>query len=249
MQKSGFTLLELSIVLVIIGLIIGGVMVGRELIRQSEIRSTLTDIDYYKTSIHAFRLKYNAYPGDMRNALSYWPSCTTADSLSTCNGNGNNSLDASATEQLLFWRHLSLSGIVPGNYRGNYDAGKLYSGQNVPEARAKNSAYLMRDSAIGIYGLGAAKRMHVGSFGTSGALTTSNVGYSVFTVLETSGIDNKIDDGIPNAGKLIGARGNGSSGTSCTSDDPWVEPYTGSTTVTYNLSNAGIDCIPIFVME
>ena len=71
-MKNGFTLLELSIVMVIIGLIIGGITVGQDLIRSAELNSVVTDINKYKTAINTFNLKYNAMPGDMSNATSYW---------------------------------------------------------------------------------------------------------------------------------------------------------------------------------
>src|SRR5450432_676842 len=63
--ESGFTLIELSIVLVIIGLIIGGVLVGQDLIKAAAIRATIQQIEGYNTSVHTFQTKYNAIPGDI----------------------------------------------------------------------------------------------------------------------------------------------------------------------------------------
>ena len=71
MQLRGFTLIELSIVLVIIGLIIGGVLVGRELIAAAEIRQQIGQIEKYNTAVSTFRLKYNCLPGDCLNAANY----------------------------------------------------------------------------------------------------------------------------------------------------------------------------------
>ena len=64
-QEQGFTLIELSIVLVIIGLIVGGVLVGQDLIRASEVRATITQIEKYNTAVNTFHAKFNAIPGDM----------------------------------------------------------------------------------------------------------------------------------------------------------------------------------------
>ena len=69
-NKVGFTLVELSIVLVIIGLVIGGVMVGRDLIETSKIRAQITQISDIETQINTFRLKYNCLPGDCTNATT-----------------------------------------------------------------------------------------------------------------------------------------------------------------------------------
>ena len=57
-KKYGFTLIELSIVIVIIGLIVGGVLVGRDLIRASQLRGLISEVEEFKTAANTFRLKY-----------------------------------------------------------------------------------------------------------------------------------------------------------------------------------------------
>ena len=64
-RKSGFTLIELSIVLVIIGLIIGGVLTGQDLINAATIRAQISQIENYQTAVHTFELKYGYLPGDI----------------------------------------------------------------------------------------------------------------------------------------------------------------------------------------
>src|ERR1017187_10122680 len=64
-MKAGFTLVELSIVLVIIGLIIGGVLVGRDLISAAEVRAQISQIEKYQTAVNTFRDKYGYLPGDI----------------------------------------------------------------------------------------------------------------------------------------------------------------------------------------
>jgi prepilin-type N-terminal cleavage/methylation domain-containing protein len=66
--QSGFTLLELSIVLVIIGLIVGGVMVGQTLIRQAGMQSILKEKAQYFTAVQTFKMKYSGLPGDFVRA-------------------------------------------------------------------------------------------------------------------------------------------------------------------------------------
>src|SRR3984885_348580 len=64
-KEKGFTLIELSIVLVIIGLIVGGVLVGQDLIRAAQVRATVTQIEKYNSAVNTFRGKYGALPGDL----------------------------------------------------------------------------------------------------------------------------------------------------------------------------------------
>src|ERR1700709_989380 len=64
-KRRGFTLIELSIVLVIIGLIVGGVLVGRDLINAAQLRAAISQIERYQTAVNTFRAKYGAIPGDM----------------------------------------------------------------------------------------------------------------------------------------------------------------------------------------
>ena len=100
-SRSGFTLLELSIVLVIIGLLAGGILVGRDLIHAAELRSVVSDVDKFTAAANTFRLKYNCIPGDCTNATDYWGTdpggCpdTPGNSVpktATCNGTGNGRL-------------------------------------------------------------------------------------------------------------------------------------------------------------
>lgn len=68
MMKNGFTLIELSIVLVIIGLLVGGVLVGRDLIEMAGARSQLGQVERIQLAVTTFKLKYNCMPGDCKNA-------------------------------------------------------------------------------------------------------------------------------------------------------------------------------------
>ena len=69
-DKKGFTLIELSIVLVIIGLIAGGVLIGRDLINAAAIRAQISQIEKIQTAVNTFRGKFNALPGDMGTAIA-----------------------------------------------------------------------------------------------------------------------------------------------------------------------------------
>ena len=68
--QRGFTLIELSIVLVIIGLVVGGVLVGQDLIRAAQGRAQISQIEKYNTAANTFRDKYGALPGDLTQQIA-----------------------------------------------------------------------------------------------------------------------------------------------------------------------------------
>ena len=84
MARSGFSLVELSIVLVILGLLTGGILAGQSLIRAAELRSVATESQRYMAALNSFRDKYFALPGDMANATAFWGAQNATPA--TCHG-------------------------------------------------------------------------------------------------------------------------------------------------------------------
>lgn len=114
--QSGFSLVELSIVLVILGLLTGGILGGQALIRAAELRTAMSDYSRYTAAVMSFREKYFALPGDMTNATAFWGDNNTVcpdagitnGTPGTCNGNGDSNW-GSQTEQFLVWQHLGVT--------------------------------------------------------------------------------------------------------------------------------------------
>jgi hypothetical protein len=153
-NATAFSLVELSIVLVILGLLVGGILAGQSLIRASEIRSMATDVTNYAVAIQTFRDKYMALPGDMPNAVAFWgaadgagagmtAACATTDSRTladpraTCNGNGDGRVDyvTQSEETKRAWQHLANAGLISGRYSGTMIGGFRVAGVDIPALR------------------------------------------------------------------------------------------------------------------
>ncbi len=117
-EQRGFTLIEISIVLVIIGLLLGGVLKGQELITSARVRNVISLQDGVKAAFFGFQDRYRAYPGDYAGAIANINGATQ-------NGNGNGRVEAvatapgPATEDIAVWEHLSRSSFINGSYTAN----------------------------------------------------------------------------------------------------------------------------------
>lgn len=217
-MKQGFTLLELSIVLVIIGLIIGGITVGADMIRSAELNSVISDVNNYKTAINIYKLKYNALPGDHKNATAYWgiaagdgynATCTVFESTGTetCDGNGDGRIWGAGfprSEVHRAWQHLASSEIISGTYTGAQGVGGYAdhtAGKNQPEGKISSSAYTLWNYEQNWYFAHNINRLiiSVGSDARSGQNYSL---YPLFTAAEAASIDTKSDDGNAGSGKI-----------------------------------------------
>ncbi len=110
LNKQGFTLVEVAIVLVIVGLLMGGVLKGSELINGAKVSSLNNKLSSFKTAWYAFNDRYQAYPGDFNTARSAIDSGLT-------DGNGNGIVE-NTREMGQVWVHLSKAGFIKGSFAG-----------------------------------------------------------------------------------------------------------------------------------
>lgn len=91
-HSSGFTLFEISIVLIIIGLLAGGILVGRDMINAAQLRSEIGQLEKFSAAAHTFRLKYNGIPGDKPDTSTYFPTDFLGGPGTNLDGVGNGML-------------------------------------------------------------------------------------------------------------------------------------------------------------
>ncbi|OGA37194.1 MAG: hypothetical protein A3G80_02870 [Betaproteobacteria bacterium RIFCSPLOWO2_12_FULL_62_13b] len=128
-KQTGFTLVEIAIVLVIIGLLLGGILKGQEMITQAKIKNVVNDFNGITAAMNSYQDRYRALPGDDLNAATRWTSplaisgdgngqlCTGACASPPVSPNLYNNAVATtvaAPEVNLFWWHLRLAGFVGG---------------------------------------------------------------------------------------------------------------------------------------
>ena len=188
--RHAFSLVELSIVLVILGLLTGGILTGQSLIRAAELRAILTEKDRYIAAANTFRGKYLALPGDLTNATDFWGDISAAvpgfckthtgepSYVLTCNGNGNGRVgpdpyegtfpngSMEIYESIYFWRHLSNAGMIEGNYTGEQVWNTASMNITIPLYWSTSGGKLVPDSRAGLNWYVGNTRLHAALYNT-----------------------------------------------------------------------------------
>jgi prepilin-type N-terminal cleavage/methylation domain-containing protein len=226
-KNGGFTLIELSIVLVIIGLIVGGVLVGQDLIKAAEIRATVSQIEKYNSAVNTFRTKYSGIPGDLPAANA------TAFGFVTRNGgagrgDGNGLIDSTGgtntgqvfgQEMGMFWNDMSVANLVDGQFTGaqNIDNAAPVAVTAAQISTTFPPARLGRGNVITVGSLSGTNYYLVTGI-SAVTVTTGAYGAAVnLTPTEVFNMDNKLDDGLPNTG-IVQAKGTAASTTTILAD-------------------------------
>lgn len=221
-RQAGFTLVELSIVLVIIGLIIGGILKGQELIGNAQIKNVVSQAQAYQAATVAFRDKYGNLPGDLASANLLIPGCTgiCAPPAAATLGDGiiGSTTAVVATnvsagvENIAFWQQLTGARLI-GDVELLTTANTF--GTRFPSAATGGGFHAFTNSATG--------RPVLRLTGTVGAVSTTN---GALRPDQASQIDDILDDGLPNNGSVF--TNATLSATTCFTTTPNI--YVGSST-------------------
>lgn len=113
-QQRGFTLIEIAIVLVIIGLLLGGVLKGQELITQAKIKNVANDMNGVSVAIYAYQDRYKRLPGDDNAAKARWTTLTLNEGDGDSQIEGTYNSTTNTDETRAFWSHLRFAGLISG---------------------------------------------------------------------------------------------------------------------------------------
>lgn len=227
-MNRAFSLVELSIVLVILGLLTGGILAGQSLIRAAELRSVSADVNRFTAAAQSFRDKYFSMPGDFTKATSFWGNASTGTTggecatpltdvgtgTQTCNGNGDGYIGdggASCHERHRMWQHLANAGLIEGSYSGIAgSAGMCHAVLNTtptnsPRSRIATAGFSVASGA----GTNAGHHSYFDGvygqrffFGAQNDTLASSLWAPVIKGEEAWNIDTKMDDGKPATGAV-----------------------------------------------
>jgi len=200
-NSLGFTLVELSIVLVIIGLLIGGILVAQSMISTAKIANMVRQYSQYEVAVANFKTRYNQLPGDS-NLMG--------------NGFGNNNGVIDANETNVFWQDLSLGIGLKNSAGGNYVPlafdGVSYSAvpnaTNAPQfninQESSSAPPLAHAPVLLPYTSGGINYFYYQEIavGVQFDYTPSN-GINTISALDALAFDKKLDDGLPGTGKVL----------------------------------------------
>lgn len=224
-SQAGFSLVELAIALMIIGIIVGGILKGQELLESARLKSILTQINEYRVATSTFIDRYDALPGDFDQAAEL-----IQDGL--LNGNNNGRIEGPGLashhndhEAASFWAHLAAANLIPNPGTGS--GNRITFGAGAPKAKIGGGFTICYHPFEDMPGHWFILGHENGNKGDAPGLTP----------LQAMSLDKKADDGNPLTGKIRAKDGAGVKSGSCI-----------TATGEYNTKNNEKACVVYFQM-
>ena len=218
-MKKGFSLVELSIVIIIIGLLFVGVSAGSSLIQQAKLKSIINEIMEVQRSVRIFKVAYDYLPGDFPGAGVIWGDACGGNTPAGngCNGDGDgvvgvygggnfrgSTYQTSQVEFYRFWQHMQLADVIGGSYTGvhAYTTAETNwnSVDNVYESKVFPSILFLLDD---VRRWRERQSDQVFWIMNNKEDFWKNDPQSSLSTVQTHNIDKKIDDGLPLSGFMF----------------------------------------------
>jgi prepilin-type N-terminal cleavage/methylation domain-containing protein len=255
-RRTGFTLVEMAIVLVIIGLLVGGILVGRELIVTASIRAQVSQMAKYTQATNAFKTKYDCLPGDCLKAVSY--GLYSASTGYGNSGDGNHFITQYtwgtqfvSPEWVNFWYHLKAAGMSdyspePASMPSGAHTPDIFMA-TMPKAKLGGGVYIVANGFNDRASGGAAFNFVLaGGNGYFLALPGEWSGQVRFnnglTPLQAFAIDQKLDDGRPYTGNVVRAINYLSADACANSSCSYTWGACATATEEYNVVDPDLQC-------
>lgn len=223
-EEGGFSLVELAIVLIVIGLIIGGILKGQDLIESARLKSALSQVNEFRLATATFMDKYDAMPGDFDKASSQIEAgLQNGQNNGVVDGPGLSAGAGNQHEALSFWTHLSAARLLPSP--GQVVDGTARFGAGAPAAKIGGGFTIRHDPFPDMPGHWFVLGKENGAEGNGPLLTP----------LQALGLDKKGDDGDPKRGRIQARDGAGVAAGDCVRSDG-----------TYNTTNTRAACVLYF---
>ncbi len=214
-KKSAFSLIELSIVLIVIGLLVAGVTGGASLIKSSELRSVMSEARGYSVAVSGFYSQFNALPGDYATSLGV-PAVDGSITFTNAVGDGDSGIeycsgtctatgDLSGSENTIAWFQLKQAGAIDNSLTYRAAGVDQTAGTNFPASKVKAAGWVFDYNTTSTHNVAVL----TGSLAdiTSSTNTPVNgteISTGVITPSDALSVDSKIDDGVPATGKVRG---------------------------------------------
>ena len=206
-QQSGFTLVEIAIVLVIIGLLLGGVLKGQELINSAKVKNFINDFKTIPLFIYGYQDKYKALPGDDNAYAAHLGASATLAATAGTRGNGriegNYNSTTGTDESVVFWQHVRLANLASGStdfttpsavLPTNADGGRIGIQSTAPISGMTGSYFVCSEGIQGRFAKQIDITMDDGNTATGSVqVATGPYGGTALTAVATTGTSGIVD--------------------------------------------------------